>query len=67
MATLINGNGFPIVSRKQQPNNPCKCGSGKKAKKCCGADADYFYTKLNPKQEREKAEREKANSELKAE
>lgn len=33
----------PMVARKQNRNAPCSCGSGKKAKKCCGTDAQYFY------------------------
>lgn len=26
-------------------NDPCPCGSGKKAKNCCGAGKEYFYRK----------------------
>jgi preprotein translocase subunit SecA len=28
----------PVVSSKVGRNDPCPCGSGKKYKKCCGAD-----------------------------
>mmetsp|Transcript_39977 Transcript_39977/g.55568 ORF Transcript_39977/g.55568 Transcript_39977/m.55568 type:complete len:115 (+) Transcript_39977:300-644(+) len=33
------GGGAPPAAKvkKQKPNDPCNCGSGKKAKKCCGA------------------------------
>jgi len=31
---------FKVV--KQERNSPCKCGSGKKAKSCCGTDFEYF-------------------------
>lgn len=30
-------------------NEPCRCGSGKKAKKCCGANTMYKSTKGKPK------------------
>lgn len=52
MAILIKGNDFPIVARKIQPNSPCRCGSGKKAKKCCGTETQYYYSKLNDSQKR---------------
>ncbi len=49
--TLIVGNGFPIKAQPQLRNAPCLCGSGKKAKHCCGADTRYFYSKAAPKVE----------------
>lgn len=30
-------------------NDPCPCGSGKKAKNCCGVKADYHYTRFRYK------------------
>lgn len=41
--TLIySKNRLPLMrDRKVQPNDKCICGSGKKAKKCCGCDSDY--------------------------
>ena len=29
------------VSREVRRNSPCPCGSGKKAKNCCGAGKEY--------------------------
>ncbi len=40
---VIRGNGAPIKSVKVGRNAPCPCNSGKKAKNCHGADAEYFY------------------------
>lgn len=34
-----------IYSKKIRPNDPCPCGSGKKAKKCCGTERSYLYNK----------------------
>ena len=28
----------PAANKKPKPNAPCSCGSGKKYKKCCGAN-----------------------------
>jgi hypothetical protein len=39
---LIKGNGSPIIAIKPGRNEPCKCGSGKKTKHCCGASTRYF-------------------------
>jgi uncharacterized protein YecA (UPF0149 family) len=64
MAQIIEGNGFPMAARKINPNAPCQCGSGKKAKKCCGTKTVYCYSKLNEKQiAEEKAKEEKAKAE----
>ena len=35
----------PIIARKVRPNDPCPCGSGKKAKHCCGTETKYYKTK----------------------
>ncbi len=32
---------YGLVSEKIGRNEPCRCGSGKKAKKCCGATTLY--------------------------
>ena len=41
--TLISGKEkIPIFSKKQNRNELCKCGSGLKAKKCCGCKTEYF-------------------------
>ncbi len=34
-------------------NDPCPCGSGKKAKNCCGIHPEYTYTKYRPHVTRE--------------
>jgi uncharacterized protein YecA (UPF0149 family) len=39
---LIKGNGKPLMSKKIGRNDPCKCGSGKKSKNCCGTNTKYF-------------------------
>lgn len=35
---LFSSYEFPFVSKKIGRNDPCPCGSGKKYKKCCGAN-----------------------------
>lgn len=35
----------PFVARKIRPNDPCPCGSGKKAKHCCGTKTRYYTPK----------------------
>jgi hypothetical protein len=47
---FIRGNGFPMKHRRVLPNDPCPCGSKKKAKHCCGTGTDFFYSKLTDKQ-----------------
>ena len=32
----------PILAKKTQRNKKCPCGSGKKAKYCCGAKTTYY-------------------------
>lgn len=32
-----------LYAKKIRPNDPCPCGSGLKAKKCCGTDTQYLY------------------------
>lgn len=36
------GNGKPIHALKTSRNEPCPCGSGLKAKKCCGTETKLF-------------------------
>lgn len=37
-----------ILAMKVGRNDPCPCGSGKKAKHCCGCDTKYYSrTKVN--------------------
>lgn len=45
LVTFIEGNGSPLRSRKQGRNETCTCGSGKKAKKCCGNKTEWFHSK----------------------
>ena len=35
----------PFIARKIRPNDPCPCGSGKKAKHCCGTNTRYYTPK----------------------
>lgn len=49
MAQLINSHGRPVIVKKIRPNDPCPCGSGKKAKNCCGVKKEYYYYKKKPK------------------
>ena len=39
------GGSTPLVSVKVRPNDPCPCGSGKKAKHCCGTETKYYKSK----------------------
>lgn len=56
--TLIKGNGYPLRRLKTNQNDPCRCGSGKKTKKCCGAGTIYFFSKLNESQISEQKRKE---------
>jgi hypothetical protein len=50
---IVEGNGYPMKAEKKiLSNEPCRCGSGKKAKRCCGVNSDrkYFYSRLNHQQ-----------------
>lgn len=57
---VVLGNGFPLAAYNIPRNAECPCGSGKKAKNCCGTDTKYAYSKLNGKQLLEKREKEEA-------
>ena len=43
---IIKGNGSPLVAEPIGRNEPCKCGSGKKSKNCCGSKTKYLNSKL---------------------
>ena len=45
MLPFHKGDGRPFIVRKQERNALCKCGSGKKAKKCCGKDEQFYCRK----------------------
>lgn len=40
--TVFQSSDNPIRAKKVRPNDPCPCGSGKKAKNCCGVKTRYF-------------------------
>jgi len=57
---LVIGNGYPLTHKKVLPNDPCPCGSGKKAKKCCGTETTFAYSKLTERQIEEVKKRQEA-------
>lgn len=51
-ATIIaNPAPSPLRINKIERNKPCPCGSGKKAKYCCGTEAQYYNRVRKPKDE----------------
>ena len=44
-ASLISGNGKTMIADKQNRNAKCRCGSGLKAKNCCGVETKYYVRK----------------------
>jgi len=40
--------GTPLRAEKVDRNAPCPCGSGKKAKMCCGTEVKYFHRVRKP-------------------
>jgi len=38
------GDGTPFRTVKINRNTPCKCGSGKKAKNCCGTETKIYHS-----------------------
>lgn len=44
--STIKGNGSPLVAEPIGRNEPCKCGSGKKSKNCCGSKTKYLNSKI---------------------
>jgi len=53
---MFEGNGYPMRSVKPNRNEPCKYGSGKKQKYCCGVEAKYFHSR--PPKEKETSQTE---------
>jgi len=47
--TLIMNEGKPFIADKTGRNEKCRCGSGLKAKKCCGTKTKYYLSKPKPK------------------
>lgn len=46
MAILVKAPGdVPVHTKKIGRNDPFPCGSGKKAKNCCGTEPKCFYLK----------------------
>jgi len=39
---IVLGTGVPLEAKTINRNDLCKCGSGKKAKKCCGCKTVYY-------------------------
>ena len=46
---FYEGDGTPFRSVKTDRNAPCKCGSGRKSKLCCGVEVKYYHSKPPPK------------------
>ena len=42
---IYKGTGVPLIALKVRPNDLCPCGSGKKAKKCCGTETKLYSSK----------------------
>lgn len=47
---IIKGAGQPFIARAQSRNVKCRCGSGKKAKRCCGSETKYYTKNQNHEQ-----------------
>ena len=43
--TLYSSQDGALIAKKQDRNARCTCGSGKKAKSCCGCETKYFKPK----------------------
>lgn len=58
MVTLISSKSKqPLIrSVKDTRNLPCRCGSGKKTKKCCGNDYEKYYSNKLPTKNVEECE-----------
>ena len=59
LVPFIEGNGSPLLSKKQGRNATCTCGSGKKQKKCCGNKTEWFHSKMSKKTEPTEEEKRK--------
>ena len=47
MVLFIEGSGSPMIAYRIGRNEKCRCGSGKKQKKCCGVETKYYDSKKN--------------------
>jgi uncharacterized protein YecA (UPF0149 family) len=45
MVKIFQNSEKPLIAEKLNRNDKCKCGSGKKAKYCCGAETKYYTKK----------------------
>jgi len=59
LVPFLEGNGYPLLAKKQGRNETCTCGSGKKAKKCCGNETRWFHSKMSKKTEPTEEEKRK--------
>jgi uncharacterized protein YchJ len=46
---IIAGNGKPFRAVKVNRNTLCPCGSGRKSKRCCNRQTQYYTKKDTPK------------------
>lgn len=46
MVKIYSGNGYPFRTIKTNRNDPCQCGSGMKAKRCCGTETKIYHSKV---------------------
>jgi hypothetical protein len=53
MIELYEGNGTPIKAVRIGRNDKCQCGSGRKAKNCCGTATRYFVKEKEKKNQLE--------------
>ena len=44
LVDFLGNGGSPLIAQKIGRNDFCRCGSGKKAKRCCGTDTRYYLT-----------------------
>lgn len=44
-AILVRNDGKPLTAMKTGRNQECRCGSGLKAKRCCGSSTKYYRPK----------------------
>ena len=44
-AILVRNSGKPFRAMKTSRNQECRCGSGLKAKRCCGSRTRYYIPK----------------------
>lgn len=61
MMTFICNDCSPLGRVKTERNTLCPCGSGQKAKKCCGAGSRYFLTGEALRKRIEEEEKKRAN------